>query len=218
MKLSSAPTDVAEIGGRRAATVINLGLSKLGGLLRARDCATVAYALRVRCSTCQGVSDGTFPAEAPMFGRSMGHALRALAVYLVEQQLLPYERACEVVADICGAPLSEGTLATWLQQSAEALAPVEEAIKTALGQAAVLHHDGTGVRRAGKLTWAHVTLYRSIDTLSDPRQAGTRGDRRHWHPAQLPGRERPRQAGNPIRPTPQCRHALCNVHHLRELT
>ncbi len=39
-----SPMDVAEIGRRRAANVINLGLSKLGGLLRARECATVAYA------------------------------------------------------------------------------------------------------------------------------------------------------------------------------
>ena len=86
-----------------------------------------------------------------------GPRLRALAVYLVEQQLLPYERACEVVADVCGASLSEGTLATWLQESAEALEPIEAAIKVALGQAPVLHHDETGVRRVGKLAWAHVT-------------------------------------------------------------
>ncbi|HEX6797058.1 MAG TPA: enolase C-terminal domain-like protein [Ktedonobacterales bacterium] len=38
------PMDVAEIGRHDAANVINLGLSKLGGLQCARDCATVAYA------------------------------------------------------------------------------------------------------------------------------------------------------------------------------
>lgn len=36
------PTDVARIGRERTARVINLGLSKLGGPLRARECATVA--------------------------------------------------------------------------------------------------------------------------------------------------------------------------------
>ena len=74
-------------------------------------------ALRLRCPTCQRLSDGAFPPEAPSRAQ-YGPRLRALAVYLVEQQLLPYERTCEVLADVCGAALSEGTLATWLQQSA----------------------------------------------------------------------------------------------------
>lgn len=39
-----AAYDVARIGRERCASVINLGLSKLGGLLRARECATVARA------------------------------------------------------------------------------------------------------------------------------------------------------------------------------
>ncbi len=45
----------------------------------------------------------------------------------------------------------------WIQQAARVLAPVEQHIKEALLQAPVLHHDETGVRRAGKLAWAHVT-------------------------------------------------------------
>ena len=68
-----------------------------------------------------------------------------------------YERACELLTDVCGAPLSEGVLATWLPQGAEALEPVEEALKAALTQAAVLRHDETGVRRGGRLALAHVT-------------------------------------------------------------
>lgn len=73
-------------------------------------------ALRLRCPTCQRLSDGSFPSEAPSRAQ-YGPRLRALAIYLVEQQLLPYARACEVLADVCGAPLSEGTLATWLHRA-----------------------------------------------------------------------------------------------------
>lgn len=36
------PTDVVEISRRQTARVINLGLSKLGGLLSSRECATIA--------------------------------------------------------------------------------------------------------------------------------------------------------------------------------
>ena len=42
------PTDVARVGRARTARVINLGLSKLGGLLRARECAAVARSTGLR--------------------------------------------------------------------------------------------------------------------------------------------------------------------------
>jgi transposase len=177
---------------------------------------TEHQAVRVRCPTCQQTNEGAFPAEVTSRAQ-YGPRLRALAVYLVEQQLLPYERACEVLADVCGAPLSEGTLAAWLQQSADALAPVEAAIKTALGQAAVLHHDETGVRRAGKLAWAHVTC---TDRLTHYAIHAKRGCEATEAIGILPSYQgvSVHDGWKPYQAYTQCRHALCNVHHLRELT
>jgi hypothetical protein len=48
-------------------------------------------ALRVRCPTCAHLSLGSFPTEASSRTQD-GPRLRALAVYLVEQQLIPYAR------------------------------------------------------------------------------------------------------------------------------
>src|SRR5258706_15458499 len=48
-------------------------------------------ALHVRCPACEQVSVGVFPTEAPSRAQ-YGPRLRALAVYLVEQQLIPYAR------------------------------------------------------------------------------------------------------------------------------
>ncbi len=112
-------------------------------------------ALHVRCPRCEQVSVGAFPAEAPSRAQ-YGPRLRALAVYLLEQQLIPYARVRELFADLLGAPVSLGTLMRWVRQGAQTLRPVEEAIKAALVRAPVLHSDETGVRRAGKLAWAHV--------------------------------------------------------------
>lgn len=183
-------------------------------LIRLR--VTEHQALQVRCPTCQHVSDGAFPSEAPSRAQ-YGSRLRALAVYLVEQQLLPYERACEVLADVCGAALSEGTLATWLQQSAEALAPVEAAIKDALRQAPLLHHDETGVRRAGRLAWAHVT---STDRLTHYAIHAQRGSAATDAIGILPiyTGVSMHDGWKPYQRYTQCRHALCNIHHLRELS
>jgi hypothetical protein len=157
-----------------------------------------------------------FPDEVPS-RIQYGPRLRALVVYLVEQQLVPYARVRELLADLFGQSLSVGTLVTMVQQCAHALAPVEDVLKAEAQAASVLHQDETSVRVAGKLQWVHVS---STATLT------------HYgvHPKR--GREAtdaigilPRFHGvsvhdgwKPYRTYTQCRHALCNVHHLRELT
>jgi transposase len=106
-------------------------------------------ALHVRCPQCQSVTVGTFPAEVPSRAQYGPH-LRALVVYLVQQQLVPYGRVRELLRDLFGASLSLGTLVQWVQQAAATLEPVEAALKAALGQVPVLHSDETGVRQAGR--------------------------------------------------------------------
>jgi len=96
------------------------------------------------CPTCQQISSAAFPenVSAPV---QYGAAFGAVGVYLVQQQLLPYERACEVMQDLLGPSMSEKTLQSLVQRCAEHLCPVEEQIKAALAQAAVLHQDETGL-------------------------------------------------------------------------
>jgi transposase len=126
-------------------------------------------------------------------------------------------RVQQLLCDLWRMQLGRGTLVRWIAQAARALAPVERHIKEALAHASVLHHDETSVRRGGSLAWAHVT---STSRLT------------HYaiHPRR--GREAleaigilPAFAGVSVhdgwgsyRLYTVCRHALCNVHHLRELT
>src|SRR5712691_7239702 len=92
------------------------------------------------CPSCQQISTAPFPDDvrAPV---QYGAAFGAVGVYLVQQQLLPYERACEVMQDLLGPSMSEKTLQALVQRCAERLCPVEEQIKGALARAAVLHQD-----------------------------------------------------------------------------
>ncbi len=99
---------------------------------------------------------GAFPGEAASRAQ-YGPALRGLAVYLVTQQFIPYDRACDLLADLYDVALSAGTLTSWVQQSAAALEPFETQLKATLHAAPLLHSDETGVRVAGKTAWAHVT-------------------------------------------------------------
>jgi transposase len=173
-------------------------------------------ALHVRCPVCAQVSVGAFPAEAPSRAQ-YGPRLRALAVYLLEQQLIPYARVREVFTELVGAPVSVGTLTRWVRQGAETLRPVEEQIKAALQRAPVLHNDETGIRRAGKLAWAHVA---STARLTHYAIHAKRGREATDAIGILPGYQgvSVHDGWKPYRSYTDCRHALCNIHHLRELT
>ena len=113
-------------------------------------------ALHVRCPACRAVTAAVFPSEAPSRAQ-YGPRLRALVVYLVEQQLLPYGRVRDLLADLFGAqPPSAGTLVHLVRRCAATLEPVTVDIAAALHRAPVLHNDETGVRLSGRLAWAHV--------------------------------------------------------------
>jgi transposase len=141
-------------------------------LPRLRLCVTEQQALHVRCPACQAVGVGTFPPTSPSRAQ-YGPRLRALCVYRVEQQFVPSGRVRELRGDVFAARLSEGTLVSWVQQGAATLAPVEAQIKAALGRAPVLHHDETGVRRGGRLAWAHVASTRRLTHYAVHAKCGT---------------------------------------------
>ena len=170
-------------------------------------------ALRVRCPSCEQVSVGAFPAEAPSRAQ-YGPRLRALAVYLVEQQLIPYARVRELLADLLGASVSVGTLTRWVQQGAQTLRPVEAQIKVALARAPVLHSDETGVRRAGTLAWAHVA---STARLTHYAICAQRGAAATAAIGSLPGYRgvSVHDGWKPYHAYTDCRHALCNIHQSR---
>jgi transposase len=177
---------------------------------------TEHQALSVRCPACQQVTAGAFPAEAPSRAQ-YGPRLRALAVYLVAQQFVPYARTRELLRDLTDAQLSAASLVTWVQQSAAAIKPVEEALKAALQRAPVLHSDETGVRRNGQLAWAHVA---STPQLTHYAIHAKRGSEATTAMGILPGYQgvSVHDGWKPYQAHTTCRHALCNVHHLRELT
>ncbi|HEV2459642.1 MAG TPA: IS66 family transposase [Ktedonobacterales bacterium] len=181
--------------------------------------------LHVRCPSCGATTAGQGPAEvrAP---RHYGPRLRAVATYLVQQQFVPYARVRDLLAEVFGATLSVGTLVNLVRQGAERLHGVEQEIKAALRHALVLHHDETGLRVVGPagtgetgagVQWTHVTCTK--DLTHDARHAA-RGAAALQAIGILPD-----FTGGSIhdgwtsyRHFTACRHALCNAHHLRELT
>jgi transposase len=126
-------------------------------------------------------------------------------------------RARELFADLVGAHVSLGTLQRWVQQGAETLRPVEEQIKAALHRAPVLHSDETGVRRAGKLAWAHVSCPARLTHYAIHAKRGSEATEAIGLLPTYRGVS-VHDGWKPYWANTQCRHALCNIHHLRELT
>lgn len=168
------------------------------------------------CPVCSLENQGQFPPEVnhPV---QYGCVLKGVMVYLMEGQLLPSGRTSEVLSEVFGAVVSEGTLYNARAQCFEALEPVASAIATHLQQADVEHFDETGMRVNGKLWWLHVACTDGLTYY-------------FVHP------KRGKQAIDEMNILPQfegkavhdswvgygnyegCTHYLCNAHHLRELT
>ncbi len=114
------------------------------------------------CSVCGKTVKGEFPAGvgAPV---QYGPRFRAVAIYLSQYQLLPYERVGEVMEHLFHHKLSEGTLVNANLSLYEQLEPAEREIVEQIASNAVAHFDETGIRVQGKTQWCHVA---STDKLT----------------------------------------------------
>jgi transposase len=139
-----------------------------------------------------------------------------MGVYLVIQQLLPWNRTCEVLHDVLGVHLSEGTLASLLARTAKYLEPIEAQTKTALSASPVIHQDETGLYVKNRRAWMHGT---STPQLTHYQVHESRG-----HEALDAIGILATFSGVSVHDCWAtyfrygCQHALCLVHLLRELT
>jgi transposase len=167
------------------------------------------------CPRCQQISSAPFPQDVPA-PVQYGAALAAVGVYLVHQQLLPYERACEVIEDLLGPSMSVGTLQGLVQRCATKLEPVEQQIKAALSRAEVLHQDETGLYVAGQRQWMHVSATEHLTHYAVHPKRGKAALDAIGILADFQGVSVHDGWGSYWQFL--CQHALCNVHHLRDLT
>lgn len=169
----------------------------------------------VLCPDCRQVNRGTFPDEVRA-SVQFGPVVKGIALYLLSGQLLPYARTAELLSDLCGCPISPGTLEAFVTEGADRLVETEEQIKQALREAEVDGTDETGLRVLGKGYWLHVVRTDSLTHYAVHRKRGKAATDAIGILPQFHGIME-HDGYNSYPQYQHCQHALCNAHPLREL-
>jgi transposase len=111
--------------------------------------------LEKECPCCGTRNQGRWPVH--LTGNvQYGRRFKAFCLYLLNYQLLPYQRVGELLQALFGYQPGGGTLQSIVDQAYVTLEPIEEAIKAAIRGSPVAHADETGIRVDGQTTWLHV--------------------------------------------------------------
>jgi hypothetical protein len=121
----------------------------------------------------------------------------------------------QLFADVLGAPVSVGTLATMVSEAAEGTTEFLDHVRGLLSDAEVVHFDETGARVAGELHWVHSASTRELTLLGCYRRRGRAAMDELGVLGAMTG-VAIHDGWKPYRSYPVI-HGLCNAHHLREL-
>lgn len=168
------------------------------------------------CPCCGKATTASFPTDVthPV---QYGSQVKRLAVYLRHEQFIPYDRSQQMLADLFGLSISPGSLQNFVETAAEQVKPVTDAIKVAVIAAEVAHADETGFYINGKRHWLH--------TVSTPKLTYFAPHPRRGQAATEEIGILPAFTGTLVHDALSSYflyqllvHALCNAHHLRDLT
>lgn len=170
--------------------------------------------LQVQCQ-CGALHRGAFPSEVQARVQ-YGATAQATMVYLNQQQLLPLARTAAVMGDLYGLPVSQAAVLKAGEDAAARLKPTVDSIAEHLKNSAVLHADETGIRINTNLHWLHVAATPTLTWIARHPKRGRAAFEEHGILNHFKG-TLIHDGWSPYRSL-ECAHALCNAHHLRELT
>jgi transposase len=168
------------------------------------------------CPICHQTTVGEFPPEVSQ-PVQYGERIKAQMVYFNQQHHVPLERTSEILEDLYGQAVSEGTIVEACAQMAHLVEPGYQACKEELeATPETAHFDETGARIEKKLWWLHVVCTSLLTYYAGhPHRGGQARDEIGIFPA---------FKGTAVHDSyrsyfqyEDVRNALCNAHHLRDL-
>jgi transposase len=194
---------VSSVSRRQVFDVPPVTVSVAEHQLVERECAC---GVRTRAAAPAGV-------DCPV---QYGPRIAAIIVYLYVGQFLSKKRTAQALAELFGAPLSEGTVAAVTARAAGGLDSFLDVVRDRIAAAPVAHFDETGLRVDSTLRWVHSASTETDCLITVHDRRGTVAmDAAGILPA-FTG-VAVHDAWAPYDTYTAATHALCNAHALREL-
>lgn len=175
---------------------------------------TEHHAMQTICA-CGHVHTAEFPADVRATVQ-YGPRAQAAMVHLNENHAVSVQRTAVLMKDFFGLPVSQATVVKAARAGSDILQATVQDIGQAVVRSAVAHADESGLRVAKKLHWLHVLATQTLTWVAcHPRRGGeafeSLGLLQQFKGVLVHDGWMPYKAL-------ECQHALCNQHHLRELT
>jgi transposase len=176
---------------------------------------TEPQAEKKRCS-CGYLTTARFPdtVNAPV---QYGLNILTLLIIFSAHEYISFERISDLMDELTGYRVNEATVCSVQNRLFNNLGDFEAKSKIKLIQSAVIHNDETGIPVAGKQYWLHVTstpelTHYGVDMKRGKEATDRIGVLPFFHGISI------HDGWKPYFGYERCHHALCNAHHLRELT
>jgi transposase len=146
-----------------------------------------------------------------------GINILSLLIILSSHEYISFDRISELMEQLIGYRVNEATVCSLHDKLFVNLAEFEEKSKAELIQSEVIHNDETGIPVEGKQYWLHVSsneevTHYGVDTKRGKEATDRIGILPLFHGTSV------HDGWKPYFGYDGCHHALCNAHHLRELT
>jgi len=145
-----------------------------------------------------------------------GPRITAIILYLYVGQFLSKKRTAAALAELFGAPVSEGTVSTIARRAATGLGEFLDVLGDRIAEAEVAGFDETGLRVAGKLHWVHCARTGKYTLITCHPKRGRAGIDDAGILARFRG-VAVHDAWAPYDTYLDAEHQLCCAHALREL-
>ena len=175
---------------------------------------TEHHAMQAICS-CGQMHSGVFPVGVNATVQ-YGPRAQAAMVHLNQNHAVSVQRTAALMKDLFGLRVGQATVVKASRTGAQILRPTVQGIGQGAVSSAVLHADETGMRVAKKLHWLHVLASDTLTWIGCHPKRGTEAFEALALLQQFQG-VLVHDGWVPYKALP-CQHALCNAHHLRELT
>lgn len=211
LKLNKCPDCGCDLEGEKQSGIVKRQVKDI--VIQVKT--TQYEAEKKHCPNCKKIKTAAFPENVKAMVQ-YGETLRALVVYLIQDNMLSYNRTQRLLKDVAQLEIAQSTLVNINGELTAQLEQVIEEIKRRIKDSPVVGFDETAMRKNLKNEWLHTAATETLTCLHiDDKRGKEAMDRAGILPE---------YTGTAIHDFwktyesyEQCDHAYCNAHIIREL-